>query len=88
MIKLMWHGEVPSTENFWGLEETVIEDIKRNLKSSGKPSDLIFHHIFLTDNYRGPSVLVWGKEGDDEYYHCEYHYRTEWQSLDEEKVDL
>ena len=87
MIKIMWHGALPSTENVLDLEELVTQDIKKTLDSIEKPSNLIFHHVFLSDDYNGPSVLVWGKEGDDEYYHCEYHLHTEWEFTEEEKLD-
>ena len=85
MTKLMWHGEIPSTENVLDLEDLVTEDINRN--GLDNPANLIFHHIFLTDDYRGPSILVYGKEGDDQYYHCEYHLHTEWEFTEEEKLD-
>ena len=37
-----------------------------------KASDLIIHHVFLTDDMGGSHVFVWGKDGSDAYQ-CEYH---------------
>ena len=71
MIQLKWHGEVPSTVNVYDLEKTILEDMVIYLSSIDKPSKLIYHTIFLGDGVEDPSVLVWGEENDDEYYHCE-----------------
>ena len=86
MIKIKWKS-IPPVE-IREIEKIVIEDIERNLSSVDQPSNLIFHHIFLTEDYKGPCVLVWGEEGDDEYFHCEYHFATEWQTAEEEKFDI
>lgn len=86
MTNLMWHGKLPPELD--EVEKTVIEDIEQNLESVEEPSKLIFHHVFLTNDYKGPSVLVWGNENDNVYYHCEYHPTTQWSSLDDvEDID-
>jgi uncharacterized protein YndB with AHSA1/START domain len=59
----------------------VLEDILQNVDRIDKPIDLITHTVFLSDDTNGPSVLVWGEDGDDEHFHCEYHEVTQWISL-------
>ncbi len=66
-ISLAWKGPVPLDD----IVERTIADI-RTLWGLGKPSSLIFHHADLIDDVNGPCVMVWGVEGDDEHFHCEY----------------
>lgn len=87
MITLKWHGTLP-VKDLDLLELTVLKDIKQNLKSLDKPSELIFHTVFIGPDYNGPSVLVWGEEGDDDHFHCEYKTETEWVTLKGDKVDV
>lgn len=89
MIQLKWHGEIPS--NALDIEKIILEDMVINLSDINKPSDLIFHTIFLDDGpsyMTGPSVLIWGEEGDDQYYHCEYHLTTELVTFDENEENF
>ena len=91
-MKLIWKNN-PPVDEIINIEKIVKEDIEINLSSIDKPSELIFHTVFLshTENYKEePIVLVWGEEDDDENYHCEYIKDPEWKSLksfddDEEK---
>lgn len=83
MDKLKWHGVLPP--NLTEVEEQVKADIKWNFDLLESPSKLIFHHVFLTNDYKGPSVIIWGEEGDDECFHCEYYTVTKLISLDDEE---
>lgn len=82
MISLQWHGPRPPGDPD-EMDLLILKDIQRNLDCLEKPSDLITHTVFLGDGYDGPSVIVWGQDGDDDQFHCEYLEKTEWVSIDE-----
>ena len=63
MITLKWHGEMPNLD-LDDLELSVLKDIKVSLNSLDNPSDLIFHTVFLGEDYDGPNVVVWGEAND------------------------
>ena len=86
MITLKWHGEMPDLD-IDQLELEVLTDIKKSLKSLDNPSDLIFHTVFLGEDYDGPNVMVWGETDDNRHYHCQYYTKTEWVTLDEDTED-
>lgn len=52
-----------------------------------EPDDLIAHVILLTDDENGPSVAIYGIEGDKENLHALYSEETEWVELVEEELD-
>ena len=80
MIKLKWHGTLP--ENLLDIEERVIKDLETiHDDLEQEPSALIFHHVFLSKNHDEPLVFVWGEEGDNEHYQCEYILDPEWKSI-------
>ena len=82
MIQLKWHKEIP--DNILEIESIVKQDLSKvNDDLEGKCSNLIFHHVFLTDDYDGPLVIVWGEEGDNDFYHCEYDPKPNWSSIKE-----
>lgn len=72
-MKLKWHRT--SDQLIEQHTDITIKDIKR--LDCEKPSDLVFHHIFLTKDYEGPCVFVWGEKDSDEY-HCEYVESNVW----------
>lgn len=76
-FEIVWHGAYHD-----GMNEVVRDDILKSLTRLKKPSDLITHTIFLSDDMDGPSVSVWGEEGDDRF-HAEYIDQTKWESLSE-----
>ena len=85
MIKLKWHDEIP--ENVLEIEHLVRQDmIKLHEDLEKKPSNLVFHTVYATDDLDGPIVHVWGEEGDDEYYHCKYDPDPIWESWSEENL--
>ncbi len=71
-ITLVWDGEYPA-----GIEDVVVSDIRVSLPSLGCPEDLMIHTVFLSEDMRGPSVLVAGMDGSP-YFHCVYFPSTEW----------
>jgi hypothetical protein len=87
MITLQWHGETPET-NHDELELAVLTDIKRSLGSLDKPSDLVFHTVFLGKDMDGPNVMVWGEDNDDDHFHCQYYTDAEWVTLDGEPANV
>lgn len=74
-MKLKWHNtdEVIAAQ----LADQVIEDLAR--LDVEHPSALVFHHVFLSGDYKGPLVFVWGVENDD-HYHCEYDAKPVWKT--------
>lgn len=83
-MKLTWHNT--STDIAAQHANRVIEDLER--MDVDRPSKLVFHHVFLGKDHNGPLVFVWGENGDDEGYHCEYVEKPEWKTsaeLDAEK---
>jgi hypothetical protein len=87
MIKLKWHGEMP--ENLEEIEAKVKEDlVDIHDALEGDSGELIFHHVFLGKSHDDPLVFVWGEEGDNEYYHCEYDPHPKWKSFGETEESL
>ena len=79
MIKLQWKNTDSVTAS--ALDLAVKFDITWNLNPILRdPSLLIFHHVFLTKDYDGPCVCVWGVEGSDAF-HCEYVEKPQWSNL-------
>jgi hypothetical protein len=86
MIKLKWPKEIP--DNVLELEQIVLQDLVRLHEDlEKKPSSLIFHTVFVTDDPDGPIVHVWGEDDDDEYYHCKYDPYPIWESFSEQDLD-
>jgi hypothetical protein len=70
--KLCWCSRLPPGD-LDEVERKIHEDIKRgSLKGLKKPGDLIFHTVFIGEDIDGPHVLLWGEEGDDDTFHCEW----------------
>jgi hypothetical protein len=83
MIKLKWPNGIP--ENVLELEHIVLQDlVKLHEDLDKKPSSLIFHTVFVTDDLDGPIVHVWGE--DDEFYHCKYDPEPIWESWTEQEL--
>jgi hypothetical protein len=77
-LRLIWH-DTPD-DIIAQYEQTVRDDLTRYvIDDIAKPSDLVFHLVFLTKDYNGPNVIVWGKENDDAY-HCQYEATMKWES--------
>jgi hypothetical protein len=82
MIRLKWHGEFP--DDLLEIEQVVRQDMSDlHEQFHGNCSKLIFHTVFLGEDLEGPIVMVWGQEGDDDQYHCEYDPNPDWQSFSE-----
>jgi hypothetical protein len=91
MTKLKWHGDLPV--DILEADRIVRNDIEQSLWGLEKPSELIFHTVFMGDGddiNNEPIVLVWGEPGDDEQFHCQYHPDAEWTTFDEDEnqVDI
>ena len=82
-MHIIWHDTDDSMAR--GLEETVLEDLRQTMDVD-HPSDLMFHHVFLTRDLDGPCVFVWGEKGSDAF-HCEYIEKTEWKTLAEMEAE-
>lgn len=80
-MKIEWHNTDPAKiEEVVGITTADLERLMEDL--DGDPSKLVFHHVFLTRNYNGPCVFVWG-EKDSDAFHCEYHEKSEWKTSEE-----
>lgn len=78
---LRWpEGYIPKLDTIAAVEA----DITECLYDLGKPENLCFHHVFLSNDKNGPHIFVYGKEGS-EFLHCEYHESTEWITPSESK---
>lgn len=64
--EFVWHGEHPD------VEVAVRKDLATELVDLRRAEDLVFHDCWLEGDPYGPSVLVWGRDGDA-CLHCEYH---------------
>lgn len=73
---LKWIGDHPGDE----IEAFVRSDLE-HLWTRTTPSNLITHTVFLSENFEGPSVSVWGEEGVDDAVWCEFFETTEFVSL-------
>lgn len=49
-----------------------------------EPGDLIFHHVWLTEDTDGPMIMVYGKDDVRDTFFMSYYEETEWTTLDEE----
>lgn len=52
------------------------------------PGDLIFHHVWLTEDENGPMILVYGKDGVSDTFFMTYYEETEWTTLEEDSNAL
>lgn len=76
LIKLEWHDT--SAEMIEQHTDAVISDLTKYVHGDlARVSDLIFHHVFLTNDMGGPCVFVWGRD-DSDAYQCEYAPHTLW----------
>ena len=87
IVTLKWHGTLPNMD-LAQLELDVLNDISQNLTSLKKPSYLVFHTVFLGEDYDGPNVCVWGEENDDAHFHCQYYEKTEWVTANGEPANV
>jgi len=77
-FKLIWH-DTPD-DIIAQHEQTVRDDLTTWVEGDGvKPSQLIFHLVFLTKDYNGPNIIVWGEKDDDESLHCQYEATMKWE---------
>jgi hypothetical protein len=75
IFKLVWHDT--SDDIIAQYEQTVRDDLMRYvIDDIEQPNDLVFHLVFLTKDYDGPNVIVWGK---DDAYHCQYEATMKWE---------
>lgn len=81
--RVMWHSAVPDH----AARRQVAEELQ-GLFAGGlrRPSELCFHTVILTDDFHGPTVLVWGQWGSP-VFHAEYTPVTVWKTLDLEAAE-
>lgn len=82
MVKLTWHNTDPATAK--SLEPLVAKDLIR--MSIHHPQDVIFHHVFTTNEPNSPLIVVWG-ERDNDAFQCEYVEQPVWKTLAELEAD-
>lgn len=80
-VKIKWHGDLPVNRNIDELELLIFQDIKKLFDNFDKPSNLVFHTVFVGKTMQDDIVSVWGEIGDDDNIHCEYVEKPEWVSL-------
>ena len=73
-----WGGSQPSLE----IVAKVRADIAQCLTDLPRPSALAYHCVWLTSDYGGPSVVLWGVRHVDHFF-AEYNQITEFVSFAE-----
>ena len=73
-LKINWINECLDEK----LKASTIKELKQFLDDGDKPSQLITHTVQICGDRFGPSVHVWGNEGDDEQYHAKYYKTTQY----------
>lgn len=53
-----------------------------------EPGDLIFHHIWLTEDMDGPTVMVYGKPEQPATFFMSYYKETKWVPLEEDSDEV
>jgi hypothetical protein len=76
-VRLKWYNTDKAIQKKY---RTLVINSLRNMKGLNSPSQLVSHSIFVGDDYLGPSIFVYGKNGSN-YFHCEYFAETEWSTL-------
>ena len=79
-FRIKFHGGMPP--NY----EKVVQKVHKELyylnrDLDGRPEDLIFHIVLLSQDDNGPSVFCWGDQDYPGIFQCEYSARTKWTSL-------
>lgn len=82
MYQFIWKNEYPKD-----LEEFILTQVYsecQDLLACGlsDPSHLIFHTVFLEEDYEGKAVSIYGKEGDTGIFYCEYIPEIRWVTYD------
>lgn len=84
-FNLVWVNELPELskdENSCLSKEIFyIENI------TDSPASMIYHHIFLTDDMDGPTVLAYGKNDNHDDIFLEYFEKPVWVSLEDFSVE-
>lgn len=68
-MEIIWRDKVPSDE----IIAQVRKDIETELADLDNPVDLVFHTVFLTDDYEGPTVVISGFEDRDDAWDAGYY---------------
>lgn len=69
-LDLVWRGDVPTDE----IIALVREDIKFELTEITSPRQVVFHNIFLSDDYdEGPTVVISGFKDRDDAWDAGYY---------------
>lgn len=79
----VWKGEEPDlTEEQWVILSRELVWLESSVFN---PANLIAHHIDLTEDEKGPSILVYGEEGNTDDLFLLYNDEVEWVFLDDEE---
>jgi hypothetical protein len=77
----------------WETEQPELtEDQRKKLASElayltedlDQPGDLIFHHIWITEDTDGPMIMVYGKSDQPKTFFMSYYEKTEWTIVDQD----
>lgn len=76
---IIWEGEIlPNGDQ----QMLVRDELDWLCTQIDKPSDLMMHTVFLTEDMDGPSIFIIGREGDDENFYASCCVETEWVTID------
>jgi hypothetical protein len=80
-FNLVWESDIPNLTESEKL--LVARELVYMEQVTDDPSTMIFHHIFLTDDMDGKTIIAYGKEGNKEDIFLEYFEKPDWVSLEE-----
>ena len=77
-----WESEHPEfTEN---QRKKIAQELAHLTEELDQPSDLIFHHIWFSEDTDGPAIMVYGKPDHNDTFFMSYYEETKWVTLDED----
>lgn len=80
--KIEWETDLPElTEE---QSKKLASELAYLTEQLDQPGDLIFHHVWLTEDTDGPMIMVYGKDDVADTFFMSYYEETEWTTLDEE----
>jgi hypothetical protein len=79
--EIVWEGEIIPTSEQVAKVRSELDYLCESLETA---EDLMFHTVFMSKDLDGPSIFVYGKEGETSTFFAECHLETEWVRLDSE----
>lgn len=78
---IVWECEIIPTAEQVAKVRSELDYICESLETT---EDLWFHTVFMSKDIDGPSIFVYGKQGEKDRFFAECHLDTEWVTVDAE----